>query len=200
MLSFSKSLSTSVPLAGRVISREIRVFLDEVSRSVIKRHSGAWPGGTSAPGTTPGRLSKRSGAMVKSIADSIKVSGRFETGITAHIGGNAVAQLHETGAVIRPKKGKYLAIPLPEALDSRGVELRKGPRAWDNTFIATSKRGNLIIFQRRGRRAIPLYVLKAQVRIPPRLGMQDDLIRLMPSFEIRMMEAYVRELDRLLTV
>ena len=83
------------------------------------------------------------------------------------------ANILETGGTIKAKRGKYLAIPLPAALTKAGAP-RKGktsPRDWPNTFVNRSKKGNLIIFQKKGKRArdqrpTPLYVLKKQVKIP----------------------------------
>ena len=90
--------------------------------------------------------------------------------------------IHERGGTIRPRRARYLTIPLPAALDSRGVALRARARDWPDTFIATSRRGNLIIFQRRGRKeVVPLYVLKKSVRIPPRLGLTRTLMMHRPQ-------------------
>jgi hypothetical protein len=61
------------------------------------------------------------------------------------------------------------------ALDSKGVPLKANPRMWDSTFVATLKAGNLLIFQRQGPNIIPLYVQKASVYIPPRLGLSDAI-------------------------
>lgn len=65
------------------------------------------------------------------------------------------------GGVLRPKKSKYLAIPWP------GVHQR--PRRYKNTFVATSKKGNKIIFQNMGGGEVrPLFTLKESVKIPAR--------------------------------
>ena len=64
--------------------------------------------------------------------------------------------IHEVGGVIRAKSARYLTIPLPAALDRRGVARQPSARGWKNTFVAESKRGNLLIFQRRGAQIVPL--------------------------------------------
>lgn len=71
------------------------------------------------------------------------------------------ADILETGGVIRPKKGKYLAIPIGEARTKSGVA-RGRPRDFANTFI---RKG--IIFQKYGKNSIrPLFILKKSVTIP----------------------------------
>lgn len=71
------------------------------------------------------------------------------------------ADILETGGIIRPKKGKYLAIPIGEAKTKSGVS-RGRPRDFANTFI---RKG--IIFQKYGKNSIrPLFLLKKSVTIP----------------------------------
>ncbi len=103
--------------------------------------------------------------------------------------------VHEDGAVIR-KKGKMLAIPLPAALDSRGRPLKRGPRAWRNTFVARSRKGNLLIFQKRGKDIIPLFVLKDQVKIPRRLGMGVTMDKAAPVYIERVFERALASLKK----
>jgi hypothetical protein len=67
------------------------------------------------------------------------------------------AVLQEEGGTIRPKRAKWLAIPF------RGV---KGfPREYNDTFFARSKRGNLIMFQKRGKDKEPLFAMKKEVKV-----------------------------------
>ena len=51
--------------SAKVLSNELREFLDGVAEALAQRHGGAWPGGT-----TSNTLSSRSGAMVQSIIES----------------------------------------------------------------------------------------------------------------------------------
>jgi hypothetical protein len=83
-------------------------------------------------------------------------------------------------------------------MDSRGVPLRKRARDWQNTFVARSRKGNLIIFQKRGRKNIrPLYLLKPEVTIRPRLGMEKNIHgQMLPYFNRRAMDAIERAIDR----
>ena len=87
---------------------------------------------------------------------------------------------------------KWLQLPLPAALDSRGLPLKPGPRSWGNTFVAKSKVGNLLIFQRQGKPVTPLYVLKTSVYIPARLGMADTIKTGMGLFTDRAMSSMIK--------
>ena len=73
----------------------------------------------------------------------------------------------ERGGIIKPKRRKWITIPLPAAQTSQRVA-QHGARKFANTFFAKSKAGNLLLFQNRGGQAIPLFVLKKSVRIPKR--------------------------------
>lgn len=71
------------------------------------------------------------------------------------------ADILEEGGIIRPKKAKYLAIPIGEAKTKSGVA-RGRPRDFANTFI---RKG--IIFQKYGKNSIrPLFLLRKSVTIP----------------------------------
>ncbi|MBS7812353.1 phage tail protein [Roseococcus pinisoli] len=163
-----RSLETvGVPTARE----ELTAYLGAAGKALATRHGGAWP-----TATGPKTLSKRTGNLVKSIQDSVSVEGTTLNNLRGVIGSNLIyAKTQENGATIVPKHSKYLAIPLPAAMDSRGVPLKPSPRSWDHTFVAKSKAGNLIIFRREGTQVIPLYVLKSKVYVPPRLGLRATL-------------------------
>lgn len=74
---------------------------------------------------------------------------------------------HEYGATIKPVRKQWLTIPLGAVKTPAGVA-RGRARDFQNTFFRRSKTGNLILFQKRGERIIPLFVLKKQVKIPKR--------------------------------
>jgi len=81
------------------------------------------------------------------------------------------APVQERGARISPRRARYLTIPLEAAKTQAGVA-RGRARDFSDTFIIRSKGGNLFIMQRRpGQKAVPLFLLRKQVRIPPRLGL-----------------------------
>jgi hypothetical protein len=87
---------------------------------------------------------------------------------------NKITNAHERGATIVPRKRQWLTIPLKAAKTPSGQPRKRRARDWGNTFIARSRKGGRVIFQRRGRRAVPLYVLVKRVRLPARLNFASD--------------------------
>lgn len=183
---FAQELSADWDGSAKVLGVELRSFLDTVAEALAKRHGTPWPNGTTAQ-----TLSKRSGRLIASIQESVKITGTSFGDLQGYIGAASPAAVHEYGATIKPKTAKFLTVPLPAALDSRGLPLKKRARDWDNTFVAKSRKGNLLIFQRRGTQVVPLYVLKSSVTIPPRLGMGKTLQTGIPYFVDRAMDAMV---------
>jgi hypothetical protein len=183
---FAEAISKDFDGSAAVLSKELRSFLDTVAEALTARHGKPWPGGT-----TPTTLSIRSGDSIKSIVASVSVEGSTFGDIVGHIGGDPFLSVHEFGATIHAKD-KLLTIPLPAALNDHGIPLKKSAREWQNTFVARSKKGNLLIFQKVGTAIIPLYVLKTSVVIPARLGMGDTLRTGLPYFVDKAMDAMVK--------
>lgn len=167
-----------IPIARKTL----RDYMTGVVLSVKQRTETPWPQGTSPAGAFPGTLSKRSGTLTRELnprrigvtrAGSVKAVDEISVSFTL----TGIAAVHERGAVITPKRARYLTVPLPAALDKRGVALFPRARDWQNTFVKRSKAGNLLIFQKRGKdQIVPLYVLKKRVVIPKRLAFE-------PAFE-----------------
>lgn len=84
------------------------------------------------------------------------------------------ATILETGGIIRPKRAKWLTIPLPRALTLAGATKQPRARDFANTFFA-KVRNNLFIFQKVGKNIFPLFVLKKQVKIPEFAYMRKTL-------------------------
>ena len=82
------------------------------------------------------------------------------------------AHIHEKGGKIEPVSAKYLKIPFKHDkpslrnLTSTKSGVHRPNFNKDDTFIARSKAGNLIIFLNRNKKIVPLYVLKKSVKIP----------------------------------
>lgn len=93
------------------------------------------------------------------------------------------ARIHEQGGVVRPVHAKMLAIPLQAMRTPAGVARFHTPLrltlkgAFLKTWIQKSKRGNLILMGQKTKRSkpLPLFVLKRQVTIPPRMGAERML-------------------------
>lgn len=148
--------------------REMRKYLTTVVDALEERH------GTPYNGSSGGDvLHRRSGAGMRSLRNFIVL--RRGDQVTGHVRLNKYMKMHEHGGWIRAKNAQYLTIPLPPALNANGTPKKASARDWDKTFIARSRRGNLIIFRKEGRGVVPLYVLKKKVRIPARLGLRKEL-------------------------
>lgn len=191
------TLAKGVDGASQEITQALKDTLQLVARKMREMHSNPWNGGVVNP---TDMLQSRSGSGLRAIEQSIRVSqnGRIAS-IRGQIdtGGMAV---HETGAVIRAKRAQYLTIPLPAAMDPRGVPLRKRARDWGNTFVARSRRGHLLIFQKSGRNQItPLYLLKESVTLRPRLKMEKTIVGdALPYFEKKAFDALSDYLSKVL--
>lgn len=138
-------------------------------------------------------LMRRTGALVRSLRSTPATRIGSTIDARSHIGrGAPYARVHEKGATIRPKKGRYLTIPLDAAKTPAGVpraaaKLRNVGGKWQttnkvpgasglDTFIF-SKGQRKFIAVRSGGGLLPLYVLKRQVRISARLGFRDTFLR-----------------------
>ncbi len=174
-----------------IARKELQNVLDTVKEAMRKRHSTPWQPFKRLPaGDRGGKLAKRSGKGLRGIRMRTQASSDEVTGwITVDF----PMSVHEKGAIVR-RKSKLLAIPLPAALDARGVPKKLGPRLWSNTFVAKSRKGNLLIFQRRGGKIIPLYALKEKVVIPARLGLGVTLQTAAPLFVDRVFNEALKKL------
>lgn len=161
----------------RIASEEVWQFAKDWQRTVSTDNIG--PGGKGNQGG--GRLHNRTGALRRSVRIR-KVRGGVRMSVGGKNAPHAITQ--ELGGVIRPRRGKYLTIPLPNALAASGAQSGKyrirqrGGRFETDagpTFIFKSRAGNLIVGVRRKNRKSfdarrdSLYILKRSVKIPPRL-------------------------------
>lgn len=177
----AKSLNKSMNDYAHVLSREMKTFIRDELDKLAERHSG--------PITTDTTLATRTGTLVK----SLKTAGTVTEAATiadvqAEIRLPGQYKVQEYGGTVKPKNG-YLFVPLPDALNPDGTPKKLNPRQWQDTFIRESKAGNLILFQRVGRKLIPLYALKSQVRVRPRLGLVSQVKADFPDFADRALTA-----------
>jgi len=155
--------------ATTVLTEDVRLYLTQIAMQLAAKHGAAWPGGTSS-----NSLSRRSGELVSSILNGVRVDKTFSAGgMVGYIYGNEYTRAHENGVTLSAHGARYLAIPLPTALNANGTPIHSNPRDWPNTFVGVSRLGNLLIFMRQGAEIIPLYVLKTSVVLRPRLGIAE---------------------------
>lgn len=182
LLSVEKHLEDGLKKSSVRVSYQLLQSLKRVAREMERNHGLRWPGATGSD-----FLNKRSGGGLKDIRDSIHVAANVSDidQVEGSIGAAFPMSVHEEGAEISARRSRYLTIPLPAALDNRGIPLRASARDWEDTFVARSRRGNLLIFQRRGKEIVPLYILKERVRIPARLGLGATVEKELPYFEAK---------------
>lgn len=172
---------------GLMVNKEMAKFLRSNLETLAKRHSTQFSGGTRTDS-----LSRRTGELVRRLPDAAKVTGNRIQNVEGRVSLPKRYAIHERGGVIKPKGSKYVFIPLPEALDPSGKP--KQPKSFKNTFLAESRTGNILLFQKQGRgQLVPLYLLRKQVRIPPRLGMGDSLKRGIPAFVNAVMDRTIEQ-------
>jgi hypothetical protein len=190
---FERDFRLGFQRAARPVRRELLIALKRVAGEMVRRHGTQW-----SPGGSPqGRLFRRSGGGIRGIARSVKVSGNTLGSTTGQIGAPFPISVHEKGATIRAKNAQFLTIPLPAALDSRGVPLRRRARDWPDTFVRRSRRGNLLIFRQEPDGDItPLYLLRKRVVLPPRLGLEEEFKAGLRFFEAKMLDILDRQLAR----
>ncbi len=180
--------------SARPVSKLLLQSLRRVVKDMQKQHGTPWRAGGSGKS-----LFRRSGAGLRSIARSVHVrqANSLDT-VFGKIGAGFPISVHEDGATVTAKRARFLTIPLPAALNNRGIPLKRRARDWDDTFVARSKRGNLIIFQKQSDGGIvPLYLLKRSVTIPPRLRLGETLEKVgMSFFDAKAIRVIERALDR----
>lgn len=155
-------------LVKQAMARYLHFFRGRISRERLR----------GVPG-----LARRTGFLAQSQKVVVVGSDMQSLNGVYSIGGGLVkyARIHEEGGIIRPTRAKFLAIPLQAAKTAAGVGRAVSPRDFKDTFV---RKG--IIWQRieKGKRApkgassnlatrgkiVPLFVLKRQVKIEPRLG------------------------------
>lgn len=120
----------------------------------------------------------RSGRLRNSMGEETKADGSI---IKTLIGSMGViyARIQEFGGLIKPKRGKYLAIPLAAAKTGAGVPRYASPRDVPDLVFLRSKKGNPILAKKVGKgkraRLVPMFVLVTSVTLKPRLGLRDTV-------------------------
>lgn len=189
---FARITKTSLDGLGMPVAIELRRFLKGSMGELASRHSGLYSGENRSKDRP---LMRRSGGLYRALTTSYQVRhGSTIQSVEADIGLPKKYVTHETGAIIKAKKGKYLTIPLEAALRPNGTPIKPSARDWDNTFVGRSKKGNLLIFRKTRTGIVPLYALKPMVEIPARLGLVRTMEARLPAMIDRMFESMLDNL------
>lgn len=136
------------------------------------------------------RSGRRTGALRRSITHSVKLlRGQYQLEVGTK--GSPYARILEKGGTIHAK-GKLLTIPLK---GTKGTA-----RQQEGAFFVTSKKGNLLLARKKGKKGIkPLFVLKEKVRIPAKRWLSKSfgdrkgkLDRMMKKSEVLKIAARMR--------
>lgn len=124
-------------------------------------------------------LARRTGTLARSFAKTVAGSELNELNLMIFTDVK-YAPIHQFGGTIRPKKGKYLAIPLGAAKTRAGVARWTSPRdVPDLKYGGRSAAGNILLRTVDG---TPMFVLVRQVTIKPRLGMFETWDKEFPGY------------------
>ena len=150
------------------IKREAAVGMQKVVNRV-RRHIAI----SKLSGSGPQSLNVRSGALRRSLDDRVETGkGGMPVGAVGFEKGPAsrYARIQEFGGVIRPRRSKYLAVPLDAARFPSGVpRYPDGPRSLgDLDFIPRSSGRHLLARRGKDGSIVPLFVLLKEVRIKER--------------------------------
>jgi len=144
----------------------------------------------------PPGLERRTGDLVKSFVTGI--SGENIHDIEGWVATRSkYAGIHETGGVVRPKNPNgFLAIPLDAAKTPAGVIKNEfaGPlRNVPGLFCEKSPSGKLLLWMDKPGGVVPMFVLKKQVSIPPRLKFYEMFRRWSGLLKKRFLEPAVEK-------
>ncbi len=166
----SKNLERAIKIAPQVLKFELADGMDRISKGFLKRFRESQlqgpPGVRGASGHGLYGTFKR----VSLISPTIEGMGM------EIFSESKIAKLHEIGGVVQDPSGGRLAVPLSartEMFTSEG-KLRarfKRPRELGNVRAMKLKGKTFLAKVTKGfKKILPLYVLKRQVRLKPRLG------------------------------
>jgi len=196
------------PKRAAVVARDaLREEMAGFRETVIKKHTRA--GGRRA---IPGRLTLRTGWFKRSFRvgasgstfDTIRGWAGFSTTTevmrtrNVRVHPAAAAILQEFGGIVKPQRGKYLAIPFGPARDSRGLPRYGSPREAGKLIAKKSRRNpeNIILYRRAGRELIAMFVLVKETNhaAPGRLRLRAGLDKMRERIVKRVDAALARNI------
>jgi len=168
----TRALERALKIAPRVLKFELADGLDRIGKGFLKRFRQQQLQGP------PGVRGASGHGLFGTFKRVFFVAPEIEGMGIEVFSESKIAKLHETGGTVRDPGGKRLAVPLSARTEmftpsgklraryKRPKELKNVRPIWikskGKTFLARIKRGS--------EKILPLYVLKRQVRIKPRLG------------------------------
>ena len=173
---------------------ETKVQADELTNYIIMKHL--------TGGTTDDKLAVRSGSFRRlTIPIKPQVYSQRMRGGTQFAGAGARVHVGPRSQIttIKPFRGKYLAIPIGDALSASGAPRYPGPRSVPGLRPITSKKGNHLLVRTDGKTMTPFFLLLKETQVPARIHpipiMQKRLPGIIIGYE-RMIEKALREAKR----
>jgi hypothetical protein len=165
-----RALDKAIKIAPRVLKFELGDGLDRISKGFLKRFRKQQLQGP------PGVRGASGHGLFGTFKRTFLVSSSIE-GMGIHIFSDSkIAKLHETGGIVKDPGGGRLAVPLSarsQMYTAKG-KLRtrfKRPKELKNVHPMRFKGKTFLArVTKRTQKILPLYVLKRQVRLKPRLG------------------------------
>ena len=165
-----RALDRAIKIAPRVLKFELGDGLDRISKGFLKRFRKQQLQGP------PGVRGASGYGLFGMFKRVFLVSPTIE-GMGIEVFSNSkIAKLHETGGIVKNPGGGRLAVPLSartQMFTAKG-KLRgryKRPRELKNVHPMRFKGKTFLAkVTKRAQKILPLYVLKRQVRLKPRLG------------------------------
>jgi hypothetical protein len=165
-----RALDRAIKIAPRVLKFELADGMDRIGKGFLKRFRQQQLQGP------PGVRGASGHGLFGTFKRVFFVSPTIEGMGIEIFSDSKIAKLHETGGTVTDPGGGRLAVPLSarkQMFTARG-KLRsryKQPRALKNVKRMRFKGKTFLArVTKRAQKILPLYVLKRQVRIPPRLG------------------------------
>ena len=130
-------------------------------------------------------VQRRSGDLAKSFSATVEDSGKGMRLVVWSRSKYAALQEYGTagmpGGVLRPKNGKYLAIPMGPALTGTGVARWKSPKDGPQLEFLRSKSGKAFLARMEGGKLVIYYALVKSVKIEGRLSMRKKWLDMVPQ-------------------
>jgi len=164
------ALERAIKIAPRVLKFELGDGLDRISKGFLKRFRKQQLQGP------PGVRGASGYGLFGTFKRTFLVSSSIE-GMGIHIFTDSkIAKLHETGGIVKDPSGGRLAVPLSartQMFTARGKLKTRFRRPKNLKNVQPMRfRGKTFLAKvtKRAKKILPLFVLKRQVRIKPRLG------------------------------
>ena len=164
------ALDRAIKIAPRVLKFELGDGFDRISKGFLKRFRKQQLQGP------PGVRGASGYGLFGTFKRTFLVSSSIE-GMGVHIFSESkIAKLHETGGIVKDPSGGRLAVPLSartQMFTARGKIKRRFRRPKTLKNVQPMRfRGKTFLAKvtKRAKKILPLFVLKRQVRLKPRLG------------------------------